>query len=44
MNLSNIYILNIKNAKYCSIVNGISKSKAMKLLQKIDFTEKSGIL
>ena len=32
MNLSNVYILNIKNANYCCIINGISKSAAIKLL------------
>ena len=44
MNLSYIYILNIKNTDYCCISNGISKSRATKLLQNIDFTEKSGTL
>ena len=43
MNLSNIYILNIENADYCCIINGISKSKAIKLLQSIELTEKSGV-
>ena len=28
MNLCNIYILNIKNADYCFIISGISKSEA----------------
>ena len=40
MNLNNIYILNIKNTDYRCIINGISKSEAIKLLQKIDLTEK----
>ena len=44
MNLSDIYILNIKNVNYCFIINGISKSEAIKLLQNIDLTEKSRIL
>ena len=44
MTLSDIYILNIKNADYCCIINGISKSEAIKLLQNIDLTEKSGTL
>ena len=44
MNLSYIYILNIKNTDYCCIINGISKSRATKLSQNIDFTEKSGTL
>ena len=44
MNLSYIYILNIKNTDYCCIMKGISKSKAIKLLQNIDLTEKSGTL
>ena len=33
MNLSDIYTLNIKNANYHCIINGISKSAAIKLLQ-----------
>ena len=41
MNLSDIYILNIKNTDYCCIINGISKREAIKLLQNIDLTEKS---
>ena len=44
MNLSNIYILNIKNAHYCCIINGISKLEAMKLLQNIDLTKTSATL
>ena len=40
MNLSNIYILNIENADYRCIVNRISKSEAIKLLQNINLTEK----
>ena len=41
MNLKDIYILNIKNADYCCIISGISKSKAIKLFQNIDLIEKS---
>ena len=41
MNLNDIYISNIKNAEYC---NGISKSEAITLLQKIDLTKKGGTL
>ena len=44
MNLSNIAILKIKNVDYCCIINGIGKSEAIKLLQNIDLTEKSGTL
>ena len=40
MNLSHIYILNIQNVD-CCIVNGISKSEAIKLLQNIVLTENS---
>ena len=36
MKLSDIYILNIKNANYCYIINGISKNEAIKLLQNIE--------
>ena len=44
MNLSDIYILNIKNADYHCIINGISISDTRKLLQNTDLTEKSGTL
>ena len=40
MNLSHIYVLNIKNVHYCYIINGISKNKSVKLLQYINLTEK----
>ena len=33
--------LKIKNADYCWIITGISKSKAINLMQNIDLTEKS---
>ena len=41
MNLSNIYILNIKETDYCCIISEITKSEAINLIQNIDFTEKS---
>ena len=44
MDLSHIYILNIKNADYYCLINRISKSQAIKLLQNIDVTEKSKTL
>ena len=40
----NIAILNIKCSDYHCIISGISKSKAINLMQNIDLTEKSGIL
>ena len=43
MKLKDIYILNIKNADYCCIISGISKSKAIKLFQNIDLIEKAEI-
>ena len=42
LNLSDIAFLEIKNAGYHCIISGISRSKAIKLLQNIDFSEKSG--
>ena len=44
MNLSDISILNIKNADYRCTINGISKSEAIVLLQNIDLLEKKGTL
>ena len=44
MNLSNIFILSIKNVANHCIINEISKSEAIKLLQNVDLTEKSGTL
>ena len=38
-----IAILNIKGSDYSCIISGIGKSEAIKLLQNIDFTEKSGM-
>ena len=43
-NLSNIYILNIKNADYRCIISGINKSEAINLLQNTDLTEESETL
>ena len=40
MNQSDIAILNTKNVDYCCIIPEISKSKGIKLLQKIELTEK----
>ena len=42
MKVSNIAILNIEDSGYHCIITGISKSKAINLLQNIDSTEKSG--
>ena len=44
LNLSDITILKIKNADYCCITSGISKSEATKLWQGIDLTLKNGTL
>ena len=44
MNLSDIAILNIKGSNNCCIITGISKSEAIKSLQNIDLTEKTGTL
>ena len=44
MNLSNIAILNMQGVDYCCIIDGISKSEAINLMQNIDLTEKSVIL
>ena len=43
MNLSNLAILKIENADYRCVINEISKSEAIKLLQNIDLSEKSCI-
>ena len=42
--LSDIAILKTENADYCCIITGISKSKAINLMQNIDFTERSKTL
>ena len=44
MNLSDIAILNIKGSDYHCIISLISKTKAIKILQNADLTEKSGTL
>ena len=44
MNLSNIAILNIKNAYHCCIISRINKSEAINLMQDIDLTENNGTL
>ena len=44
MNLTDIAISNIRGAHYCYIINRISKSGAINLLQNIDLTEKSRAL
>ena len=41
MNLSDIAILSIKSADYCCVVSGISKIRAVDLMQNIDLTKKS---
>ena len=40
LNLRDLYILNIKGADNCFIVNRVSKSEAVNLMQNIDLTEK----
>ena len=44
VNLSNIAILNIDGADYCCIINGISKSDAVNLLQNANLNESRGVL
>ena len=44
MNLSGFAILNINGVDYRCIINGISQSKAVNLLQKTDLNKKSGTL
>ena len=43
-NLNNIAILNINSADYRCIINGISKSDAVNLLQNTNLTEERGVL
>ena len=38
MSLSDITILNIKNADYCCIISGISKNEAINLMQNTNLT------
>ena len=40
MNLRNIAILNIQGADYCFIINRISKSETIDLIQNIGLNEK----
>ena len=40
LNLCNIATLKIKNADYCAIITGLSKSEAINLKQNIGLTEK----
>ena len=40
INLDDIALLNIKKFDYCSVLNRISKSEAVNLLQDADLTEK----
>ena len=44
MNVRGIAISNIKGADYCFVISGISQSEAIKLMQNIDQTGKSGTL
>ena len=44
MSLSNIAISNIENVDYRCIISAISKSKAKKLMENFDLTEKRGTL
>ena len=41
LNFSDIAVLNIKCSDYHCIISGISKSKAINLMQNIDLTEKA---
>ena len=44
MDLSDIAILDIKGSDYCCIISLISKNEAIKLMQNVNLTEKSGTL
>ena len=44
VNFKDIAILNNKGSDYWSVFSLISKNEAAKLLQSVDFTEKSGML
>ena len=44
INLSDFAILHIHGADYHFIINGISKSEAVNLLQKVDLNKESGTL
>ena len=43
INLSDVFILNIKSADYCCIISGISKNEAINIIQNTELTEKSKI-
>ena len=44
INLNDIAIRNIRGVNYCRVINGISKSEAVNLLQNADLTEEKGVL
>ena len=44
LNPSDIALLNIQGVDYCCIINGISKTEGVHLLQNADLTKKSGTL
>ena len=44
MNLSDIFILNIKGSDYRCVIRLISKNETVNLMQNADLTEKSGTL
>ena len=44
MKLSDIVASDIKGADYCCIISGISKSEAINLMQKINWSDKSRTL
>ena len=44
MNLNDVLSLNIQDADYSCIIGRINKSEAVKVMQNIYLTEKSGIL
>ena len=44
MNRSDIAISNIKSADYCCIISGVSKSKAINVMQNADLNKKEGTL
>ena len=44
INFIDVAVLNIDDADYCCIINGISKTSAKNLLQHADLTEKKEVL
>ena len=44
VNLSSVFILNIKGSHYCCIISLISKNETIKLLKNADLTDRSGLL